>query len=284
MTAKRMIAKLVLCALVLALTSAGMAAEEGKKVKEKVDGKTAASMQSVKMPKQFYEARIYETASLEKRDALIKHLEEGMIPALNRLGVKQVGVWVPLKEKDQTVDETNLNLYVVLVHKNLQSAMTLSDRVLHDKELWKICGADLNADKKDPLYKRVESTMLGSFSGIPKLEAPKKSADRIYQWRQYESHSIKKGKLKKAMFNDGELPLFRKTGLAPVFFGEALIGPRIPSLIYMVSFENADAQAASWEKFKKSPEWKAMSSNPKYKDTVSNITNIILKAAPCSQI
>ena len=38
------------------------------------------------------------------------------------------------------------------------------------------------------------------------------------------------------MFDTGELELFRRTGLTPVFFGETHIGPTLPNLIYLLVF------------------------------------------------
>ena len=57
---------------------------------------------------------------------------------------------------------------------------------------------------------------------------------RILELRIYESHSTKAGQKKIEMFNEGgEIAIFRKTGLRPVFFGETLIGPLMPNLTYM---------------------------------------------------
>ena len=40
------------------------------------------------------------------------------------------------------------------------------------------------------------------------------------------------------MFNEAEIGIFTRTGLAPVFFGDTLIGHRMPSLTYMLTFED----------------------------------------------
>jgi len=87
------------------------------------------------------------------------------------------------------------------------------------------------------------------------------------------------------MFNEGgELALFRKVGMNPVFFGQRLAGTRMPNLTYMLGFDDEAAQKAAWGRFLAHPEWKKMRSDPKYKDTVSKITNIVLKPTPYSQI
>ena len=49
------------------------------------------------------------------------------------------------------------------------------------------------------------------------------------------SPSEKTGQKKIEMFNTGgELALFREVGMDPVFFGEALLGTRVPNLTYML--------------------------------------------------
>jgi len=87
------------------------------------------------------------------------------------------------------------------------------------------------------------------------------------------------------MFNEGgEIAIFKKTGLQPVFFGETLIGPKLPNLTYMLAFDDMVTRDEKWGTFRSDPEWKELSANPAYKDTVSNITDIILQPARYSQI
>ncbi|MHC4504084.1 MAG: NIPSNAP family protein, partial [Planctomycetota bacterium] len=69
-----------------------------------------------------------------------------------------------------------------------------------------------------------------------------------------------------------------------VFFGETLVGTKIPNLTYMLVFENDDARKANWKKFVSSPGWNKLKRMPIYRETVSGITNIFLKATPYSQL
>ena len=88
------------------------------------------------------------------------------------------------------------------------------------------------------------------------------------------------------MFNEGEIAIFRRTGLRPVFFGETLIGSRLPNLTYMLTFDNIEQRDKNWSTFVSDPEWKKLSTTPGYTDaeTVSNISNVLLSPAPYSQI
>ena len=88
------------------------------------------------------------------------------------------------------------------------------------------------------------------------------------------------------MFEKGEIEIFRKYGLLPIFFGEMIAGPRMPNLTYMVAFDNFAAREANWKAFGGSPEWGKMRTTPGWADgeVVSNITNQILTPIAGSQI
>jgi hypothetical protein len=178
-----------------------------------------------------------------------------------------------------------LDLYVLLVHKSLESVVAASTVIGSDPDYRKAAASVLNAPKSDPTYERIESSLMVAFDAIPKLELPTNKQSRIFQLRVYESHNSLAGKKKVEMFNTGgEIAVFRKCGMNPVFFGESLIGAKLPNLTYMLGFDDMDAKQKAWDTFRVDPEWKKLKANPYYKDTVSNITNIMLRPASCSQI
>jgi hypothetical protein len=71
-----------------------------------------------------------------------------------------------------------------------------------------------------------------------------------------------------------------------VFFGDTLIGSRMPNLTYMLSFTDAAELDAKWDVFRSDPNWKKLSADPRfaYEATVSNISNLILSPLSCSQL
>jgi len=242
---------------------------------------TSAQGKDVPAPgtKEYLELRLYTFASIEKRDAYVTFLKDTAVPALNRIGIDRVGVWKMQKESDPS-------LYVLLPNKSIASFATARRRLLADKAY--VAGATkaiYGAPKKDPVYKRIESSLMISFDAVPRVEVPTKAATRIAQLRIYESHTEERGQRKIHMFNEGgETALFRKKGMDPVFFGETLVGTKVPNLTYMLCFENDEARQAAWKAFVSSPEWKKLSRNPFYKDTVSGITNLFLLPTAASQI
>ena len=109
---------------------------------------------------------------------------------------------------------------------------------------------------------------------------------RLFELRTYESHSEKAALKKIEMFNTGEIAIFRKAGLMPVFFGETVIGASMPNLTYMLVYEDMAARDKYWSTFAAMPEWRTLSTTPGYTDPeiVSSITNAYLRPAGFSQI
>jgi hypothetical protein len=169
-----------------------------------------------------------------------------------------------------------------MVHKSLDTVVNSASMLMADDEFRN--DDFIKTSLSEPGYVRLESSLMLAFKDLPELVVPEKKP-RIFELRIYESHSIKAAKKKIEMFNEGgEIKIFQKTGLRPVFFGETLIGPKMPNLTYMLVFNNLADRDAKWKVFGSDPEWKKLRSDPQYKDTVSNITDIILRPTSYSQI
>jgi hypothetical protein len=177
-------------------------------------------------------------------------------------------------------------IYVLLRHQSLVSVVMLKERLSEDDEFMEKGSAYLNAPADRPAYTRMTSSLMVAFEGMKRLETPVKDPGRVFQLRIYESSSVKTGQKKIEMFNVGEIDIFCRTGLHPVFFGETLVGDRMPNLTYMLAFKDMDERKANWRTFGGHPDWKALKSTPGYadKEIVSKITNIFLKPADYSQI
>jgi hypothetical protein len=228
--------------------------------------------------KQYLELRHYALASVEKQGAFDKFLAVAAVPVLNRLGVGPVGVFRMAEGEDA-------GLWVLLPHPSFESVALANTKMLADERYLRAGETVLNCPKDAPAYERMESSLLLAFDQCPKVEVPSQSDSRVFQLRIYESRNTITAKRKIEMFNEGgEIALFRRTGLTPVFFGESLVGPKMPNLTYMVGFDDVEAQQTAWQTFGAHPEWKALQANPYYSDTVSNITNLVLRPAASSQI
>lgn len=234
-----------------------------------------------KAEQQFFELRKYINRVGSHKGRLANFLEKTAIPAWNRHGIAHVGVFNVMYGPNAPTT------YVLLAHNTLASVGMLRAKLASDKK-YQTDGAEfLSASLADPGYTRIESSLFKAFSEMPEVAVPAgaaENASRIFELRIYESHSEAAAIRKVEMFNNGEIPIFLKTGLTPVFFGEAMIGEKLPNLTYMLTFKNMADRDESWGKFIAHPDWKKMSSDPYYKNTVSNITSIILRPLPFSQL
>ena len=228
-----------------------------------------------------YEFRAYRIKNAEKQKIVNSYLEKALLPALNRMGIDRVGVFKVMDKPD------DLSIYVLIPFKTMEAFADLSPKLLADTEYQKAAG-ELDAQpKSDPAYTRIENRFYKAFSGMPVIEMPAQTAKkepRVFEMRIYESHNEEKAALKRDMFNSGEMQLMRDIGLAPVFYGEALVGSDVPHLNYILSASSAEEHKKHFDTFKTHPRWIGMKDLPKYKDTVSKITSIMLVPTDYSQI
>lgn len=243
----------------------------------------SAAENNEKVAREFYELRLYHLRRGSKQKLFDDYFRVAALPAMNRAGLGPVGIFNVMVGPDSPTT------YVLIPHKSIESFTLAAERLRSDAEYQKAAADFINAPATDPPYVRVESSLMVAFDSIPKLELPTAAMGnkpRLFELRTYESHSKKANRKKITMFNDGEIAIFRRNGLQPVFFGETLIGTKLPNLTYMLVFDSMAAREKSWGTFGTDPEWKKLSATPGYTDPeiVSNISNIFLRPAAYSQI
>ncbi|MBI3208337.1 MAG: NIPSNAP family protein [Candidatus Solibacter usitatus] len=139
-------------------------------------------------------------------------------------------------------------------------------------------------------YVRVETNLLRAFPSMPSVEVPATDAKRparVFELRTYESNSPLTLKRKIGMFESGgEIDIFRRVGLQPVFFGEAIAGRQMPNLTYMLCYDSLAAREKNWAAFLADPAWLKLRATPGLSDLeiVSNISNTLLRPLPFSPI
>jgi NIPSNAP len=241
--------------------------------------KAAAAPNAAAGAREYYELRTYKLKP-GKQEFLDAYLSAAFIPALGRFGIGPVGVFT------ESVNGQIAVYYVLIVYKSAEDAATLAGRLAADPQHQKDAADYLAVSPADAVYDRVESSLLGAIAGIPKLEKPDASKPRELNLRIYESHNERAAAKKIELFNEHELGIFRKVGLTPVFFGQTLIGSKMPNLTYMLVFPDNAEHDAAWKRFGGDQDWKKFSGMPEYsdKEIVSRITNKILAPAPYSQI
>ena len=229
--------------------------------------------------REYYQLRRYWLQSGPEIAATEKYISEALIPALARKGSSPVGAF-----RLEIGPETP-TFYVLIPIEGGTTAGTLEQELNRDDTYIKAAEPFWSAPAASPSFLRMDSSLLVAFEGWPRITPPEKGK-RIFQLRTYESPSYRDHLLKIQMFHSGEFEIFKAAGFRPVFFGDTLIGPRMPSLTYMLSFTDSAELDAKWNVFRNDPAWKKLSADPRFafEPIVSNITNLILSPLAASQI
>ena len=207
-------------------------------------------------------------------------ISDSVLPALGRAGVKPVGVF------EVTVGPDNPSILLVEPYRSM-AVLEETTATLASDEKWMREMRAFN-DKWELSYERGEASLLSTFKTFPSIEVPQVESGKsnLFELRVYESRNRLALEKKIAMFEGGEIAIFRRVGLNPVFFGRTVFGQRMPNLAYMVSFPSWGARAEAWAKFSQDPQWQVLSKAPGNTDRelVSRISNQLMTPAPFSQI
>jgi hypothetical protein len=228
--------------------------------------------------REYYQLRRYTLQSGPQVAMTEKYISEALIPALAKRGG-------PVGAFRLDVGPETPTFYVLVPIRESAIAASLELELNLDAEYVKASEPFWSAPASSPAFLRMDSSLLVAFEGWPRITPPAKGK-RIFQLRTYESPSYRDHIVKVQMFHSGEFEIFKNAGFQMVFFGDTLIGQRMPSLTYMLSFADSADLDAKWNVFRNDPAWKKLSADPKFafEAIVSNITNLVLSPLAASQI
>jgi hypothetical protein len=244
----------------------------------------------------YYELRAYRLKPDTSSAVLENYLEKALIPALNARGLANVGVFTEVEVDKKAVTAkpkigtptAPVAIWMLITHPSLESFTQISAELNTDATVQAAAPEFFRTPKSNPAYDRVDTWLLRAFAGMPKLAIPafskNKTPSRIFELRDYESHSEERAINKMAMFNDGEISLMQDLGMSPVFFGQALAGPNLPHLRYITCGPDLATHLGNWKKFGPDPRWVKMKDQPTYKDNTSKNTARFIVPTAYSQI
>jgi len=239
---------------------------------------SGARTEEVVRARQFYQLRRYSLQTGPQVSMTEKYISEALIPALADKGG-------PIGAFRVDIGPETPMFYVLIPILAPAMAGELELELSENETYIKAAEPFWSATASSPAFVRIDSALLVAFEGWPRITPPEKGK-RIFQLRTYESPSYRDHVLKVQMFHSGEFEIFKHAGFQPVFFGDTLIGSRMPSLTYMLSFADSAELDAKWNVFRNDPAWKKLSADPRFafEPIVSNITNLVLSPLAASQI
>src|ERR1051325_14141 len=196
-----------------------------------------------------YELRIYTTAP-GKLDALLARFGDHTCKIFERHGMENIGYWVPV-EKDQGAENT---LIYIIAHKSRDAA----------KASWAAFGKDpegQEARKKSEEAGKIfaqtpESIFMTEPDYSPALKLGVEKGPRVFELRDYTTPDGQVDALD-ARFQNHTVKLFEKHGMVNMAYWhptdkEKGAGSR---LIYILAHASVDAGKASFDSFRKDPDW-----------------------------
>jgi hypothetical protein len=227
--------------------------------------------------KEYYELRTYSIPFNGSEQALHDYLEDTLLPALNRYGVENIGVFEALG------DPTPKQIVLLIPYKDISAYGDVIAALTSDTNYLEKRKAYDAVPHNKRVYTRYSSSFYIAFDGLPQIVKPKEGS-QLFELRTYEGYSEDAVRRKVKMFNEEEFSIFDATGLHSVFFGEQVSGPMMPALTYMLSFSSMEERDANWKKFIVHPEWKRVSGLEEYAHSVSDIKRTFLKPLSYSQL
>ncbi len=217
----------------------------------------------------------------EQRQRTTDFLRQSAMPALLKAGAR------PLAYFAGSIAADTPFLITLTTYPSLSAMEEIREKLTADKDYQTALVAYNTAPGIG--YQRIDSSLLRCFDKVPTLLVPPSDAkrpSRIFELRTYESNNATTLRRKIQMFNDSEIGIFERLGMQPVFFGETLVGQNMPSLTYMLAFDDLAAREKAWRAFGADPEWQTLRAKPGLSDAeiVSNISNSILQPLPFSPL
>ena len=136
-------------------------------------------------------------------------------------------------------------------------------------------------------FEREEVRLLAAFPDFPAMTPPptegRKTA-RIFELRMYELETDAAVERKIKMFESGETAIFVRAGMLPVFFGETVFGGNLPSVVYMLGFDDLAARENLGRVSGADPEWKKLGEQFPDVATVPKLSISFLSPLPFSDV
>lgn len=243
-----------------------------------------AQRQAAAATPEIYELRTYHLVHGPMKERLDAYLRDAFIPAARRAGCGPVGAFTV------AIGPGSPSVHVLVPHPTIADFTALPGKLAADGNYVKTAEPFSGSTPQEPPYASLDVKLMRAFPHFPRVEVPDASNGnkaRIFELRTYFSHNDKAGTTKIEMFDTGgEIEIFRRTGLKPVFFAQDLTGSRLPSLTYLLTFPDLAARERNWRTFVTDPAWRKLIATPGLTDPeiTTGIDNQILSPTPYSQI
>jgi hypothetical protein len=201
-----------------------------------------------------FEMRTYYAAP-GKLDPLHARFRDHTMRLFEKHGMTNLGYWVPIPGAPGEADNPESKLIYVLAYPSKEAGEQSWKEFVSDPD-WK--KAQGESEKGGKLVTKVERLFMQATDYSPMIEPAKGSGDRVFELRTY---TCTPGNLPAldARFRDHTIALFKKHAMTNLFYWHLLPGqPKADdTLVYILAHASLDAAKASFDTFRKNPDWVA---------------------------
>jgi len=218
--------------LLLLFTSTNLHADEGNK-NDKGD--------------RVYELRTYY-ANEGKLNALHARFRDHTCDLFEKHGMQNVAYWVPVDNQANT-------LVYIVSHASREAGKKSWGGFLKDPD-WQ---AAYKASVRDgKLVRKIERVFLTATDYSPELKIEAGNPVRLFELRTYTTHEGKRPDINKR-FRDHTCALFTRHGITNLLYCDLMKDQKGSdmTLTYLIAHQDQKARAASWDAFRKDPDWQA---------------------------
>src|ERR1700750_103410 len=116
--------------------------------------------------REYYRVTIYHFKSEDQKKELDAYLGNALLPALHKLGIKNVGVFTPIAN-DTVADKRIVMIYPI---RSLAEIMELSGKLSKDEAYQTTGKKFIDAAYNESAYTRMENLILYAFPDAPVLQ------------------------------------------------------------------------------------------------------------------
>ncbi|MDF0694165.1 NIPSNAP family protein [Aquirufa ecclesiirivi] len=223
----------------------------------------------------YYELRVYYCHP-GRLDALIQRFTNHTTKIFEKHGMTNVGYWIPNNNEKNA-------LYYILSYPNQVECDSSWKRFGRDPE-WREVAR--KSEESGKIVAKVESTFMMATDFSPKIKPSSKSVDRAIELRTYTATPNNIDNIL-ARFRNHTTKLFKKHGMTNIaYFKTIEKDPSVqPRLVYLLAHDSEAAGKASFDEFRKDPNWiKARDESEKNGKIVDKVESIYMHPTTFSTI
>ncbi|MEX0772042.1 MAG: NIPSNAP family protein [Balneolales bacterium] len=195
----------------------------------------------------FYELRVYD-AEPGKLDDLNARFRDHTVPLFEKHNMENIGYWIPIQN-------TENRLYYILAYPS-REAREASWEAFHSDPDW--IEAKEASEVDGSLVASVQSIYLNATDYSPEISPSIAENPRTFELRTYTATPGNLDRLH-ARFRDHTIDLFSKHGMEHFGYWSPVDADKgaDDTLIYFITHNGPESRDASFDAFRKDPEWTA---------------------------